>query len=171
MPVIGVDCDIMLAHPDVHLGEPLGFLLYRKPGEVFGPPVKIHYESYTDALGEAADVRHLWFRVLLADRLLNPDGSAHGDSAAVMRENLIAIVMAHSNITLYTPAGLIAGLYSSGHVLIHSIYPGVEIVEVQLTSRSVHFAPVDPARYAASVWVDGNTYSAEMNWDNSYWRT
>jgi hypothetical protein len=171
MATLGTDCDIMLSHPNVNAGVPLGFLLYRKPTELLGPPVKVHLESYTNALGGTDSVRHLWFNVLLADGLLNPDGSLHADSAATMRSNLLSILMEYTDINLYTPAGLIAGLAATGHVMIHTIYPQMEVAEIQLSNDAVNFAPVDPARYAASAWVDLDTYTGVMTWSNSYWRT
>jgi hypothetical protein len=59
------------------------------------------------------------------------------------------------------------GLKSSGHVMIQNIYPGVQTVEVKLTTKLTNFAPVDPARYIDSKWVDSATYVGVMNWGNS----
>lgn len=175
MPTIGKDCDITLTHPDVNGGNPVGFLLYnlapaqRQAGKAYGPSVKIHYESYNQATGQIQDVRHLWFTVLIADQALNPDGSPHAQTAAVARAHLINILMQHSQITLTTPAGSIAGLYSNDHVMIQNIFPYFDTVEVHLTTRSAHFAPVDPTLYFNSLWA-AEDYTGIMTWDNSYWR-
>jgi len=171
MPTVGVDCDIYLQHADVNDGDPVGFLLYRKKTADYGPEVQVHYESYTDTLGGTDDIRHLWFTVVLANDLINPDGSFHQETALFMRNALIDILMKHSEITLNTPAGLITGLKSSGHVMIHSIFPGWDTIECNLTTDSVNYAPVDSVYYEASFWVDLTTYTGIMTWDNSYWRT
>ena len=169
-PVPGADCDIALSHPAVRAGEPVGFILLRRPGESYGPAVRLHVESYTSALGQAEDVRHLWFTILLAEGALNPDGSAPARSPAELRALLLELVMQHRDILLHTPAGLITGLAVGGQVLIHHLRPLMETVEVHLTTRLAHFAPLDPARFAASLWQDALTYGGEMTWDNSYWR-
>lgn len=171
MPTIGVDCHILLTHAAVNGGRPVGFLLYCKPADPYGPKVSIHYESYANALGNTDDIRHLWFTVILSENLVNPDGSFHTDSAASMRTHLIDILMQHADITLQTSAGIIPGLRSSGHVMIHDLYPGIETIECNLTTESMCFNAVDPSRYADSLWVDELTYAGVMDWNNSYWRT
>ncbi len=169
-PIPGADCDIALSHAAVRAGAPVGFSLLRRPGEAYGPAVRVHLESYTSPLGEAQDVRHLWFTILLAEGALNPDGSAPANSPAELRALLMEIVQQHRDILLHTPAGLITGLAVGGQVLIHHLRPLMETVEVHLTTRLAHFAPLDPARFAASLWQDESAYSGEMTWDNSYWR-
>jgi hypothetical protein len=64
----------------------------------------------------------------------------------------------------------VTGLKSSGHVMIQNIYPGLQTVQVNLTTRLTNFAPVDTARYVESKWVDLTTYVGTMHWGNSYWR-
>jgi hypothetical protein len=166
--IVGVNCDVALWHPDVDAGEPMGFLV--EPKVKYGPPVTIHWEAYSEADGSVSDVRHLWFVVMLEEGGTNPDGSIHVETVAQMSAKLVAIVMKHSGIGLITRIGAITGLKSSGHVMIQNIYPGVQTVEVQLTTRLTNFAPVDPGRYIDSKWVDSATYVGVMNWGNSYWR-
>ncbi len=169
LPIPGRDCDIALSHAAVQAGEPVGFVLLRRASDDYGPAVRVHVESYTSALGEAQDVRHLWFTVLLAQDALNPDGSPPARTPAELRALLMEIVLQHRDIILHTPAGLITGLAAGGQVMIHHLRPQVETVEVHLTTRLNHFAPLDPARFAASLWQDA-AYCGEMHWDNSYWR-
>ncbi len=174
---IGVDCDLTLSHPLVDGGAEFGFLLYNlAPGQVlpksaYGPPIKIHYEAYNDALGIPHDVRHLWFVIVIANGLLNPDGSPHADSAAVMRAKILELCQYHdSNLTLNTPSGLVTGLNTLDNILIDTIYPGMETIEVHLTSSTFVFASPDPIAWFNSFWVDLATYTGPRTWNNSYWR-
>jgi|YNPNPStandDraft_1061719.scaffolds.fasta_scaffold03776_10 hypothetical protein len=168
MPVIGVDCDITLQHPAVNGGQPCPFLLHPKAGQ--GTLVQVHHEVYSDTLGGFSDVRHLWFDVLIADSLINPDGSTHTQDAQTMYRNLVDIITQHRDITLTTRSGTITGLYALEHVMEHKIFTdGRIIVRCHLTTRSTHYQ-VNGELYFASQWVDEGSYSGMMNWDNSYWR-
>jgi hypothetical protein len=166
--IVGANCDIALWHPEVDGGEPVGLLV--EPKVKYGPPVTVHWEAYSEADGSISEVRHLWFVVLLEERATNPDGSIHAETVAEMYAKLVQIVMKHKGIGLVTRIGSITGLKSSGHVMIQNIYPGIQTVEVNLTTRLTNFAPVDTARYIESKWVDSTTYVGAMNWNNSYWR-
>lgn len=178
MPTPGHDCDIALIHPDVNGGQPVGFLLEHKPTGAkspatrnWGPVVSIHREAYAAAEGGLCDVAHLWFTVLIADRLRNPNGSPHAESAAEMYANLLAIVLKHRDISLVTASGVTGGLHSSGHILVEAQYPAARTVTVQLTNRDMPFAPAEPSAYLDSAWVDEERYQGIRTWGNSYWRS
>jgi hypothetical protein len=174
MPEIGKDCDVTLHHPLVNDGQPVGLLLFRdrsEPTREHGPAVQIHYEAYTDPLGQTGDVRHLWFTVFFGANVLGPAGCAPELPARVARQYLIDIVTRHSDITLTTPVGILAGLTAAGNVLIEKIWSDTQAVTVHLSTRGAQFAPVDPGRYGSSAWVDGAAYSGPLTWDNSYWKT
>ncbi|NMB88636.1 MAG: hypothetical protein GYA17_09765 [Chloroflexi bacterium] len=168
MATIGVDCDVALFHSQVDGGEPYGFLL--EPRKDWGPVVSIHREAYANALGAMEDVTHLWFTVLLADDLLNPDGSRHSATAASMYSRLVQILLQHSDIGLMYRSGILTGLTSGGHIMIETIYPAAATVTVQLSSRGGYFAPPPTGVYLDSKWVDEDSYTGERNWGNSYWR-
>ncbi len=170
MPTIGADCDVMLAHPEVDAGQPYGFLVEPK-SERYGPVVQVHWEKYTNPDGSLNDVRHLWFTVMLADNLMNPDGSYHQATAAEMYAKLIELLTQPDQIALVTRMGAIAGLASTGHVMEQQIYPEVILVVCQLTTKTSVFQPVNYDYYMRSVWVDEDTDAGEMNWGNSYWRS
>lgn len=167
---IGVDCDIQIAHPEVNDGEPYGFIVEPQDRER-GPVVRVHWEKYTNPNGTLTEVRHLWVTVMIADELLNPDGTLHRESAAEMYARLIELLTRPDRLSLVTRLGAITGLKSSGHVMEQSIYPGFMRVVCQLSSHSTAFQPVDYGYYLQSYWVDAATYAGIMNWGNSYWRS
>ncbi len=174
MAVIGTDCDVTLHHPLVNNGQPVGFMLYRDRSpqtREHGPAVQIHYEAYTDALGQTGDVRHLWFTVFFAPAALTPGGGPPELPARVARQYLLDIVTQHSDITLTTPLGILTGLSTAGNVLIEKVWADSQAVTVHLSTHSTRFTPVDSARYGDSFWVDGETYTSMLTWENSYWRT
>jgi hypothetical protein len=166
--IVGSNCDVALFHPEVDGGEPVGLLCEAKVK--YGPPVTVHWEAYSEADGTISEVRHLWFTALIADDLVNPDGSKHAETGVEMYAKLVEIVMKHKGIGLITQLGAITGLKSSSHVMIQNIYPALQTVLVNLSTRQNNFAPVDPARYVSSMWVDKDTYVGAQHWNNSYWR-
>ncbi len=160
----------MLAHPEVDGGQPVGFLVEPK-NEKYGPAVQVHWEKYTNADGSFSDVRHLWATVMIADQLQNPNGSLHQETGAEMYSKLIELLTKPDQITLVTRMGAIAGLVGSGHVMEQQIYPEVVLVICQLTTRTNVFQPVNYDYYLRSAWVDEDTYTGDMSWGNSYWRS
>ncbi len=169
MPTIGVDCDLMLAHPEVDGGQAYGFLVEPK-SKTYGPVVQVHWEKYTQADGSISDVRHLWVTVMIADEMMNPDGTLHQATAAEDYAALVALLTKPDQLTLITRLGAIAGLVSTGHVMEQQIYPEVVLVVCQLSTKSNVFQPVNYEMYLRSLWVDEDSYSDTMNWGNSYWR-
>jgi hypothetical protein len=166
--VVGVNCDMSLFHAEVDAGEPFGFLCEAKVK--YGPPVTVHWEVYSDALGALSEVRHMWCTILIGDDLVNPDGSKHTETGAQMYAKLIEIAMKHTGIGVITKVGAMTGLKSSGHVMVQNIYPDIQTVVLSLTTHLTNFQPVDPALYMDSKWVDSTTYVGSMHWNNSYWR-
>jgi hypothetical protein len=166
--IVGVNCDVALFHPEIDNGEPVGFLCEAKVK--YGPPVTVHWEAYDQADGTISDVRHMWCTILIGDDLVNPNGSKHAETGAYMYGKLVEIAMKHRNIGVVTQLGTMTGLRSSGHVMIQNIYPDIQTVLVNLTTRLTNFAPVDTGRYLDSKWVDSASYVGVMHWGNSYWR-
>jgi hypothetical protein len=167
--IVGQNCDLALFHAEVDDGEPLGLIAEAQPK--YGPPVAVHWEVYSQATGEISEVRHLWVTVMIADDLVNPNGSRHEQTGTETYGKLVEIVTKNRGIGLITRLGAMTGLKSSGHVMIQRIFPGLQTIEIHLTTRLTNFAPVDPTRYVESRWVDEDAYQGGMHWGNSYWRT
>lgn len=168
--IVGKNCDVALFHPSVDGGQPVG-LICEARGK-YGPQVSVHWEAYSEWDNRISDVRHLWFTALISDDLVNPDGSKHAEPAESAYLKLVEIITRHTGIGMINRLGVITGLKSSGYVMIQNIYPGLQTVEVHLTTRLTNFAPVDPVRYVQSVWVNSDSYHlGVMHWGNSYWRS
>jgi len=167
---IGVDCDIQLFHAHVDSGEPYPFILEaRHP--TYGPTLQIHHNVTQDETGAYEDERQVWFSVMIADDLVNPDGSKHADTATNMQSKLLQIILEHTEIGVVSHNGVITGLRTTGLVYIENVFSNLVIIDCQLTTSLNNFAPIPYADYVDSLWVDELTYSGSRNWDNSYWRT
>ncbi len=168
MATVGVDCDLALFHTGVAAGAPYGFILERRQeGE---PVINIQRQAEPDAMGRMQDVAHLWFTVLIADDLLNPDGSRHGAPAAEMYARLSEILLQHHGIGLVTRLGVMADLHATGPLMIENLFPAAASVTVQLTTQANAFPPAPRSIYLDSIWVDESSYAGVRNWGNSYWR-
>lgn len=157
--VVGENCHMILTHASVNGGSPYGFIL-RGENKDYGPDVSIQREVSSD--GTVA-VR-VFFDVLLADDLVNPDGSKHSDAKAAMYAMLTGYLGKLDDMTMETSIGVIADLKGTGHVATESHYAKVSIVACQLNNAGVYFPPVSAADYNNSIW-DGS-----LTWNSSYWR-
>lgn len=164
----GVNCHIALSHPQVDNGEPYGFLL--DESKEAGPAVSIQREAVRQDDGSYVDNQKFFFTILLGDRLPNPDNSLHQESGAAMYTALLRFLGQHRDLALLTPGGTFSGLFAAGHYATEIRYPDITLVTVQMSNTGSAFSPVDIARFIQSLWVDGETYTGEMTWSNSYWR-
>jgi hypothetical protein len=158
---LGSNCHITLQHASINGGVTYGFILQRDTRTpAAGPAVSIQKEVDSD--GGIND--RVFFSVLLADSLINPDGSPHTDTRAAMYAMLLLFLAQSADLTLVCPAGVLSGLGALGHVSTEMHYGDHSIVVCQLTDIGVYFPPADPAAFNASVW-DGT-----LTWATSYWR-
>jgi hypothetical protein len=164
----GEDCNIALSHSAINNSVPYGFLL--DDSKEAGPAVSIQREAVRQDDGSYLDNQKYFFSVVLADRLPNPDGSTHLETAADMYAMLMQYLSQHDNLALLTPSGTFSGLFSSGHYATEVHYPDISLVTVQMSSSGTSFDPVDVTRFVQSEWVDPDSYTGEMTWSNTYWR-
>ncbi len=159
MATPGVDCHIRLSHPAVAGGEGCGFVL--DPGrDGRGAVISIEREVTADG---KVQVR-LFFNVLLADDLVNPDGSRHTTKRAQGYERLLAYLEHSRDVTLDTAVGVFSGLGANGHAATELHYAPLSVVACQFNNAGVYYPPADAGRYYASQW-DG-----ALDWQHSYWR-
>jgi hypothetical protein len=158
MPTLGTDCHIILTHTDVNGGSGYGFILSEdQPGH---PAVTIQRELESDG---TTNIR-VFFQILLADDLLDPDGGQHSasrDTDYAMLEDYLA---QNSGIAVSTPVGVFSAIGASGHTATEQHFPNHSLVACQLNNIGEYFSPADQADYLASVW-DGT-----LTWATSYWR-
>lgn len=168
MPTLQQDCELMLYHSQVQAGQPAGFLLDHS--RLYHGSISVYRSAYRQADGDFNDQQVVSFTILIADGLVNPDGSLHLGSAGEEYDLLFSILTQRSEIGVITTEGVFSGLYSSGNYLLEERNGGVMRVTVQLSSDGDIYAPADRDRFEQSLWVDGDIYSGSMHWDNSYWR-
>lgn len=159
MPVIGSDCHITLQHPAVNAGQPYGFFLDRNSRS--RPEGIAITRQVITGLGLCVWV---YFDILLADGLLNPDGSLHAASRETMYAMLMQYLEKTDGIILTTPIGALLDLGAVGFTADEVHLPQASLMRCQLNNVGYYFAPVDPAVLANSVW-DG-----ALTWASSYWR-
>ena len=159
MPTIGTDCHLTLTHADINGGDPYGFILQRTNNQD-DPPVVIQRKVAADG-----DVTiNVFFNVLLADDLIDPDGGKHSASRTAMYAMLMLYLAETDGLTLTAPVGAIADVGASGHSATETHYPGYSVVACQLTNAGTYYGPVDLTAFGLSVW-DGTLF-----WNTSYWR-
>ena len=105
MPIIGEDCDLIMVHPDVNSGDPYGFVLTLSPNST---PSAVSIQREIDADG-VINI-YLFFSIILADDLHNPDGSEHADNRATMYNFLLNYLSKTSGITIGTVMGSWLGI-------------------------------------------------------------
>ena len=165
---IGANCDVVLFNPNVDSGAGIGCLLDKS--RVSRGGVNVFRAAYKQADGSFQDSQVITLTVLLGEGLTNPDGSIHATGRAEGYERLFEILNQRSQIGVMTGEGVYSGLFSNGHYAIEDHSGRVSRITLQLSSEGDIFAPADRDRFEQSLWVDGETYSGSMNWDNSYWR-
>jgi hypothetical protein len=166
--VIGIDCDVLLSHAQVDGGEPMPCLLDK--GRLARGGVSVFRSAYKQADGSFRDSQVITITVLLGDGLVNPDGGTNNGTRVEDYARLFSILRQRSGIQVSTAGGVYGGLFASGHYALEDHTAGISRVTLQLSSDGDIFAPADRGRYEASLWVDAESYSGSMNWDNSYWR-
>jgi hypothetical protein len=156
---IGQNCQITLVHPDVNNGSPYGFLITGSDKD-YGPAITVQHEVDSDA---TITIR-VYFTVLLADDLANPDSSLHQDSRSAMYAMLLNYLSQTDGITLTTSNTVFANIGAVGHSATETHYEAVSVVTCQLNNSGPYYPSPDPTAFNLSIW-DGT-----LTWDTSYWR-
>lgn len=163
---INSNCHITFTHPDISAGAPFGFLL--DPQSRLRPSgFEITREITSDPVimvNTGGTIVTVILDILLADSLINPDGSIHTDSRTAMYNSLVAYLAKKADIQIDTSLGAIANLGALGKVVDEKHFGRHSICRVQLNNAGIYFPFVDPALLNNSVW-DGT-----LTWDTSYWR-
>lgn len=158
----------MLYHALINQGQPLGLLLDHS--RLNHSSINVSRSAFKIADGNFQDQQVLSFTVLLADGMVNPDGSLHLGNTENEYNQLFEILSQRSEIGVITPEGIFSGLYSSGNYLVEERSGSTLRITIMLSSSGDVFAPADRDRFEQSLWVDEENYAGSMTWDNSYWR-
>jgi len=156
---LGVNCHIILSHVEVDEGAEFGFLVDPER-ELYPEGVRINRQVVSD--GSTT----VWVHadVLLADGLVNPDGSSHADDRGAMYSKLLQFLDKRSGLTLETPAGALTNLGALAYCADERHTPDFSLVRVVLNNAGVYWPPVDADLLGQSQW-DG-----ALTWATSYWR-
>lgn len=155
----GVNCHITLSHLDIDAGVPCGFLV-NVDDKTKAEGIRVNREVFTDGSIQV----WVYFDIVLADRMLNPDGSFHTDTKAQMYAKLTQFLACTSGIDLSTASWSYMNLGSLGFTADERHTPLYSIVKCQLNNIGFYWHVVDPATLLLSIW-DGT-----LTWNTSYWR-
>ncbi len=166
-PTLGVDCHIVLSHPNVDAGTRYGFLA---PED--GSPREEGVQVNRQVISESTDFTdpnwhtQLWIRfdVICSDYIRAPNGALHPRTRAQDYAKLMEFLLQTSGITLETPIGAYTNLGALGFSADERHRPKHSIIKCELNNVGYYFPPVDPALILNSVWDGG------LTWDTSFWR-
>lgn len=159
MAAIGVDCHITLSHPSIDGGVAYGFLVNTE-NKIFPEGCRINREV------DSSGITQVWiyFDVVLADNMLNPDGSSHTQTRAQMYSKLLQFLEMSSGVTVGTPVGSFSDLGALGFTADERHLPLSSLIKVQFNNVGYYWPPVPVDLLNQSVW-DG-----VLTWNTSYWR-
>ena len=159
MPTLNTDCHIILTHPDVNAGSSFGFILdliNKQKGQF----VSVQREIDSDG----TNTIRIFFNVLLADNLIDPDGGQHSDNKDTMYAKIVDYLSKLDGITINTPIGIFSNVGALGHSSTEQHFKEVSIVACMFNNSGPYYPPADPDFYYNSEW-DGT-----LTWATSYWR-
>jgi hypothetical protein len=158
---IGADCHLVLQHPLVNSGNAMGFLLQPDPRSPNAGPV-VQLQRETDSAGLSTS--KVFFTTILADNLVNPDGTLHTETRLQMYDSIVEYLQQPSDLLLGYGGGWLTNLQAIGHVSTEMHYGDYSLISCQFTNKAAYFPAADPVKFYASIW-DGT-----LTWSTSYWR-
>ncbi len=111
--VIGSTCHLVLQHPLVNSGLAVGFLLQPDPRMPNAGPV-VQLQRETDSEGQSTS--KVYFTVILANSLVNPDGTLHTLTRLEMYDLIVEFLQQPDSLVLGYGGGWITNLQAIGHV-------------------------------------------------------
>jgi hypothetical protein len=166
MPTIGADCDIVLVNPDVNDGNPYGFVLSPDTSNK-SSSLSIQREHNED--DDEIQI-YIFFTILLADQLKNPDGSMHSESREDMYTMLLKYLAQPEGTSIGTFMGTWLGVGPMGHSATELHLVDGSYISCKLTNVSAYHPPVDSEMFFNSEWQDDTPGNSALTWDTSLWR-
>ncbi len=165
MPTIGTDCDIILVHPDVNDGDPYGFVLAPDASNK-GSSVSIQRE-----LDDDDEIQiYIFFTIVLADELKNPDGSLHTENREAMYTMLLDYLEQSDGLSIGTVMGTWLGTGPMGHSATELHLIDGSYISCKLTNISTYHPPIDSDIFFGSEWQPYPADDSALTWDSSVWR-
>jgi len=164
MAIVGVDCDIALAHPAVNGGESVGFILERRNNR--GGAVTVRRQAYTTPDGGYSDRIRYWATIAAIDSAQQPNGAISTDTRAGTYASILEFIAARTGISMQTAAGTYTDLYATLTTTLEFHWVGSSGITLHFNNGAfTQTAPIDTTRFNNSLW-DGSL----LSWDTSYWR-
>jgi hypothetical protein len=150
----------------VNGGDPYGFIL--TPDPTYGRSgVSIQREIIPDT-GETSIF--IFFSILLADDLSNPDGSDHTQTRAEMYAMLLDYLEQSSELCIETVLGTWLGIGTIGHSATELHLIKGSMISMKLANISDYRPPVDSDTVFYSIWQGSPLTDDALTWETSVWR-
>ena len=165
MPTIGTDCDVLLVHPDVYDGNPYGFVLAPDASNN-GSSVSVQRE-----LDDDDEIQiYIFFTIVLADELRNPDGSMHAENRQSMYAMLLEYLAQSEGLSIGTFMGTWLGIGPLGHSATELHLIDGSYISCKLTNISAYHPPIESVTFFGSEWQADEPADDVLTWDTSVWR-
>jgi hypothetical protein len=165
LPILGADCDLILVHPSINSGVPYGFVLTPDPNHKTSA-VSVQREITP----EGVTTVYLFFTVILADELKNPDGSEHSATRAAMYSMLLDFLGQSEGLSVVTVLGTWTGIGPLGHSATELHLVNGSYISVKLGSVSTYHPPVSSTLFFGSLWQPTPPGETAFTWETSLWR-
>ena len=113
---------------------------------------------------------YLFFSIILADDLHNPDGSEHADNRATMYNFLLNYLSKTSGITIGTVMGNWLGIGPLGHSATEMHLPEASFISIKLYNATIYHPPVSETLFLSSLWSASPALDDALTWETSLWR-
>jgi hypothetical protein len=163
---IGHNCDLIFIHPNVNSGDPFGFVLTPEPVNSKSSAVSVQREI---TLAGVTTI-YLFFTLLLADDLINPDGSDHAENRAVMYSMLLNYLSQTSGLTIVTVMGTWLGIGPLGHSATELHLVNASFVSIKLYNATTYHPPTSDTLFLNSLWSATPAEADALTWETSLWR-
>ena len=165
MPTIGKDCDVVLIHPHVNDGNPYGFVLAPDASNN-GSSLSVQREQ-----DDQDNIQiYIFFTIVLADELRNPDGSMHTDDRQSMYAMLLKYLAQSEGLSIGTFMGTWLGIGPLGHSATELHLIDGSYISCKLTNISTYHPPIDSETFFESAWQAEEPADDALTWDTSVWR-
>lgn len=162
---IGENCDLILNHVDVNGGDPYGFVLTPDPTQKTSA-VSIQREITSEGVTSI----YIFFTLILADDLKNPNGSDHADSRASMYSTLLSYLGKSSGLSVGTVMGTWLGIGPLGHSATELHLVNATFVSIKLFNVTTYHPPVSESLFLNSLWSASPPADDALTWETSLWR-
>jgi len=165
MPTIGSDCDLVLIHPEVSDGDPVGFVLSpdsANSGSSFSVQRELDSDGYVHVF--------IFFTILLADQLRLPNGSIDTSGRDSTYAQLMEFLEQEDGLSIETIIGTFMGVGPLGHSATEMHLVDASYISCKFTNLSIYHPPIDSDILFGSLWQADTPEEDAFTWETSVWR-